>query len=482
MPKVKEVVIRTLLVIDSSADASRIRSLFDDLDTVVFQAPEQTVFWDRVSAEPADIILVSRRLIDDPIAETIQSVIAMSEEPDVVILADEENSVDRIQLLAAGCTAVLTTDLPDQLLKDALESFLERRREFNQNRIEREIAQPEYSLADFDSSSPVMKNFMRMVRRVVEPDSSLLILGETGVGKERLARAIHAASPRGTGPFVPVNCAAFPETLLAGELFGYEEGAFTGASGNRRGYFEMAHGGTLFLDEIGELHQHLQVKLLRALQERRIQPLGSEQEIEIDVRIFAATNRDLEAEIAQRRFRRDLYYRLGVVTLEIPPLREHPEDIPLLIHRYLNELSERMNRSINSVSPAAMEALCSYTWTGNIRELINVVERAIILCEGNELTVEMLPRGIGPDVGVQGRGMTASASEFLPLDVPWKNRPWEAVREEVLLAVERNYLEQHLRDSGGRLNDVSRRTGIKSRTLYKMLQRHNLNKNDYKNA
>jgi two-component system, NtrC family, response regulator AtoC len=333
-------------------------------------------------------------------------------------------------------------------------------------------------LTDFDSSSPVMKNFMRMVRRVVEPDSSLLILGETGVGKERLARAIHAASPRGSGPFVPVNCAAFPETLLAGELFGYEEGAFTGASGNRRGYFEMAHGGTIFLDEIGELHQHLQVKLLRALQERRIQPLGSEQEIEIDVRIFAATNRDLEIEIAQRRFRRDLYYRLGVVTLEIPPLREHPEDVCGLILRYLGELNARMNRSVASVSPTAMQALTDYRWPGNIRELINVVERAVILCEGTELTVEMLPRGF--EAPSKSNGSDSMVEQIMPFAPDWKSRPWDSVRDEIMESIERRYLHEHLHASSGRLSEVSRRTGIKSRTLFEMLKRLNIDKLDFR--
>jgi len=472
--------IRSLLLLDSDGIRERIVALLNPFDVDVTQAPLKGNFWDRIADEPSDLILISRNQVGDPVAETIESIIALSEEPDVVILSEMEDAIDRAQLLAAGATAVLSTQLPDQLLGDALESFIERRREFNLSRVEREIAQPEYSLSDFDSGSPVMKNFMRMVRRVVEPDSSLLILGETGVGKERLARAIHSASPRKIGPFVPVNCAAFPETLLDGELFGYEEGAFTGASGDRRGYFEMAHGGTIFLDEIGELPRHLQVKLLRVLQERRIQPLGSEKEIEIDVRVFAATNRDLEEEIVQRRFRRDLYYRLSVVALEIPPLREHREDIPILIQRYLAELTGRMNRTIGSVAPTAMDALCHYAWPGNIRELINVVERAIILCEGQELTLDTLPRGIGPDSPAAAVGVSAFASSLITTDVPWSDRKWTELSAEVMDAVEREYLEAHLRAAAGRLNEVSRTTGIKPRTLYKLLTRHGIDKLDYK--
>jgi len=476
--------VRVHTVLNTSDATARFAAVLQQFEIVATAAPARGNFWERVSKEPSDIVLVSRGLLAPPVEESLQSILALSEEPDVIVVSDDEDAVDRAKLLAGGSTAVLCAAVQDELLAETLKSFIERREEFNLRRAEKEVSQPEQSLADFDSTSPVMKSFMRMVRRVVEPDSSLLILGDTGVGKERLARAIHAAGPRARGPFIPVNCAAFPESLLEGELFGYEEGAFTGAAGDRRGYFEMAHGGTIFLDEIGELHPHLQVKLLRVLQERRIQPLGSEQEIEIDVRVFAATNRDLEEEIAQRRFRRDLYYRLGVVTLEIPPLKEHPEDIPGLIERYLFELAQRMNRPVDSVAPDALDALCRYHWPGNIRELINVVERAIILCDGTTLTLDALPGGLGPS-----RENTAHVNHF-PQASPTPDasnaadllqRNWNEYRDESLAAMERQYLTLHLQAASGRLNELSRRTGIPSRTLYKMLRTHHIDKRQFRN-
>lgn len=471
--------IRLLVLADGPQLTERIIGLVDELDVDATEAPTKGNFWDRVAEEPADLILLSHTLLGNPTDETIASIRALPEGPDVVVLWKAEIPVERARLLTAGCSAVLQEDLPDEALRDVLEALSERRRHISDDRLRREFVEPEYRLSDFDSVNPMMRSFMRMVRRMVEPDSSLLILGETGVGKERLARAIHLAGPRRREPFIPINCAAFPESLLEGELFGYEEGAFTGATADRRGYFESAHGGTIFLDEIGELPKHLQVKLLRVLQERTIQPLGSEKEIEIDVRVMAATNRDLEDEIKQKRFRRDLFYRLGVVTLEIPPLREHPEDIPALLQRYLENFRSRMGRAVYRIAPDALEALCQYDWPGNIRELINVIERAVILCEGDLITLRELPSGVGDGQKLHPLpnfyGEAADESVLL-------EQSWHELRQQTLDSLELRYLTALLVECRGHLNEAAIRSGIKPRTLYQMMKRHGLDKREFKSA
>ena len=239
-----------------------------------------------------------------------------------------------------------------------------------------------------------MQRFLALARRVVASDSALLILGETGVGKERVARAIHAESPRAAGPFLAVNCGALAESLLESELFGHEEGAFTGATRAHRGYFEIAHRGTIFLDEIGEMPRHVQVKLLRVLEDRHVLRVGGERPVKVDVRVMAATNRDLEADLASKRFRSDLYYRLAVVTLTLPSLRERREDIRPLVRHYVEYFRALLGRPVTGVSDQAMAALSAYDWPGNVRELINVMERAVLLAHGATLSEADLPPGI----------------------------------------------------------------------------------------
>ena len=342
--------IRTLIIANHPHLQKRLEGVVGPLGAAVTVVPPVGDFWQRLVKTSFDLVVVTRPALPEPVAESISAIRQLPDEPDVIVVWNEESPEERASLLIAGCFAVLYEGLSDETMRDAIGSFVERRRARNTDRIRRDVAESEYRLSDFSSANPLMASFMNIVRRVVEPDSSLLILGETGVGKERLARAIHAESPRSHEPFMPVSCAALPETLLEAELFGHVEGAFTGASGDRRGYFELAHDGTLFLDEIGEMPKHLQVKLLRVLQERSIQRVGGEEAIEIDVRVMAATNRDLDEEMREGRFRRDLYYRLGVVTLEIPPLRKHPEDIPPLVERYLEEFRMRMGRAVSSIS------------------------------------------------------------------------------------------------------------------------------------
>src|ERR1700726_2211060 len=261
--------------------------------------------------------------------------------------------------------------------------------------------------------SPKMREIFDMIQTVAPQTSRVLITGESGTGKELVARAIHENSQRAQNPFITINCGAFPETLLESELFGYMKGAFTGAAENRQGLFQAAHGGTLFMDEIGNMSLTMQVKLYRVLQEGKIRPVGSNEESDVDVRIIAATNKEFEKEIAEGRFREDLYYRLSVIPIQVPPLREARKDIPLLTRHFLESFRKIMGKPINGISPEAMRQLESYDWPGNVRELENTMERAVPLEGGTEIS---LPGW--PDLVAGYSDYTAAATADGRLNIP----------------------------------------------------------------
>jgi DNA-binding NtrC family response regulator len=395
-----------------------------------------------------------------------------------VVLWDREEPQGRATLLKAGCMAVLYQKLSDEELADTLSALVERRRQEELNLLKVGRLEPRASLQDFVSNSVVMQQFIAVVRKIMGSESSILLLGETGVGKERLARAIHQEGPRSSGPFLAVNCSALPETLLESELFGHEQGAFTGASRARRGFFELAHGGTIFLDEIGEVPLHLQVKLLRVLENRTIQRLGSEKTTRVDVRIMAATNRNLEEDVRAQGFRSDLYYRLAVVTLEVPPLRDRTEDIPALAESYLAHFCSVLGRQLNGIQNNALEALVRYSWPGNVRELINVMERAVLLASGPEIALEDLPKAIS---NLEDMGIAGARKDHLGVRLDsLQNLPLRKARREVVAAFEKAYLAGVLRSTRGRISEAARHAGINERSLYELMKGHGLKKEDFK--
>ncbi|HKC71703.1 MAG TPA: sigma-54 dependent transcriptional regulator, partial [Terriglobales bacterium] len=299
--------------------------------------------------------------------------------------------------------------------------------------------------------SPAMQEIYRVLARLMGTDLTVMITGESGTGKELVARAAHVCSPRASEPFVSVNCGAFPETLLESELFGYVKGAFTGAAQNKRGLFEVADGGTIFLDEISEMTMAMQVKLLRVLQERTIRPVGGTNEIPIDVRVISATNRDLDKLVSENAFREDLYYRLSVIPVKVAPLRERPEDIPLLANHFLKKYSPAAGKSILRIDPLSLQALAGYEWPGNVRQLENAIERAVALETGNELHVELpaeRPKakaaaaavGAGSSTTVAVAG-TNGFGESLPGD--------GLDMENYVANIERTLLQSALRQSNG---------------------------------
>src|SRR6266481_6229517 len=314
--------------------------------------------------------------------------------------------------------------------------------------------------------SPKMKAIFDMIQTVAPQNSRVLITGESGTGKELVARAIHENSARAQTPFITINCGAFPETLLESELFGYMKGAFTGANENRRGLFQAAHGGTLFMDEIGNMNLAMQVKLYRVLQEGKVRPLGSNEELDVDVRVIAATNKDLEKAIAAGEFREDLFYRLSVIPIHVPSLRERREDIPLLARHFLEQFRKSMEKPIQGISPEAMGLLESYEWPGNVRELENTIERAVALESGVEISARVLPErvnGISPAVG-------ASLSQAAEVRIPEEGIDFE----QVVAGTERRYLQAALAKADGVRTEAAQVLKISYRSFRHYAKKHNL--------
>ena len=330
-------------------------------------------------------------------------------------------------------------------------------------------------------SGPAMQRAYALTRLVARSNASVLLLGETGTGKELFAKAIHMLSPRSGGPFVRVNCGALTESLLESELFGHVRGSFTGAVANRTGRFEAAHTGTIFLDEINSTTPKLQVKLLRVLQEREFERVGDTQTIRVDTRVVAASNRDLLAEVEADRFREDLYYRLNVMPIQLPPLRERPEDIQELVAHFLALYNEENDRYVVHIQPEALEALESYHWPGNVRELQNYIERSVVLAAGDELTCDLLPETIvkGPRKRVlPGRGrpldLDTLASELVQQGINEAGPSDEDLHARIVNRVEREVIAQVLESCGGVQTKAALRLGINRNTLHKKLKEYGL--------
>ncbi len=318
-------------------------------------------------------------------------------------------------------------------------------------RAQLEDAKPRDPLEQLGKSAP-MRAIADLIRRIAASRTTVLITGESGTGKERIARAIHATSDRANKPFLVVNCGALPENLMESELFGHEKGAFTGAAGKHAGLFREADGGTLLLDEIGELPLNLQVKLLRALQERKVRPVGATAEISVDVRVIAATNRDVEKDVAEGRFRQDLYYRLNIIRIEVPPLRSRTEDIPVLLDHFVHRFVDEHGKPVRGLSQEAMRAVLGHSFPGNVRELENAIERAVTLCAGPLIALGDLPPSIA--------GTVAEPAPKL-LDLPEGGCELDAVLSEV----ERRLILQALEKTGGVRTQAAKLLGVTFRSL-----------------
>jgi two-component system response regulator HydG len=368
------------------------------------------------------------------------------------------SSVDSaVEALKAGAYDYLTKPLDFDVLKLTLERALEHTNLKAENKNLKDKLSADYDLKNIIGTSKAMKELVDMLAMVAPSEATVLITGESGTGKELIARSIHYNSPRKDHSLVIVNCAALTETLLESELFGHEKGAFTGADKRREGRFMQANKGTIFLDEIGEMSPMMQAKLLRVIQEREIQRVGSDDALKVDVRILAATNRKLENDVADGKFREDLYYRLNVVTVDVPPLRDRQDDIPLLAQHFLEKYSKKNRKQVKGFSPTAMDILLKYDWPGNVRELENAVERSVILLNGDYISEKELPLNITQTYSEESNWVATQPSNTEP-------RPLEEVEKEAILAA--------LEASGGNKSETARTLGINRKTLHKKLKNY----------
>ncbi|MEQ9569601.1 MAG: sigma-54 dependent transcriptional regulator [Longimicrobiales bacterium] len=471
--------VRTLLHVRPESERERVNALLDRRTLVVVEADDRPP-----DASDVDLVFVSGAGVDGDLVEWVARTQQGEAPPAVVCLTSDEDPSRRAAMLALGCLAVLNLRLSDRELRSALQTVVRRAVDQVRVRVTAERTRPDPAEDALVAASAAMRDSLDLCRRIAPADTSVLLLGETGVGKERLARNVHRWSHRSGGPFVAVNCGAIPEGLLESELFGHERGAFTGAVKGRRGHFEMAHGGTLFLDEIGELPLSLQVKLLRALDQRRIQPLGSEVSMPVDIRLIAATHRVLEQEVEAGRFRADLYYRLAVISIAVPPLRSRPEDVRALVDHYVARIARGLGRPVPTVDEGAHTALEAYHWPGNVRELMNVLERAVLLSTDRRIGRADLPAAIAgvpapPPNDTEAPQATASAASTVVTD-PADDQPLREARRAAARAFERDYLSRLLTGTEGRVGEAARRAGVNPRTFYDLVRRHGLRKEDFR--
>ena len=418
---------------------------------------------ERLEAEPFELLLTDQRMPGIDGLELLERVRKLQPKLPVVLMTAHGTVSTAVEAMKRGAADYLTKPFDRDELLLVVDKAIRQRRLEDEVVSLRGVLKDRYRLDNIIGAAPAMQEVFSLIERVSYTDAPVLITGESGTGKELVARAIHERSSRSAGPFVALNCAAVPENLLESEFFGHEKGAFTGAVRTHAGRFEQASGGTLLLDEVGAMRVDLQAKLLRAIQEREVQRLGSTTTRKVDVRILAAAGEDLEQAIRERTFREDLYYRLNVVPIRLPALRERVEDIPLLVQHFIDAAASKLGREPSTVAPEVMERLQLYAWPGNVRELENCIERMLVLSRGSRLTVEDLPPTVRQEPGDSNVGTDGF------------ELPAAGVR---LPELERHLILQALKRSRGSLGPASRLLGISYKTLQYRIRKHGLREGD----
>jgi DNA-binding NtrC family response regulator len=442
------------VVDDDLAMREMLASLFREQGFAVEEAASADEALHHLGEAEFDVVLSDIKMPGRSGVELVGEARRLRPDTPVVLMTGFGSIDSAVEAMRSGAFDYITKPFEPDVVQLTVERALEHRALEEENLRLRRAVDRTSSLGDLIGASPAMRDIFALVRKVAHSKASVLITGESGTGKEMVARAIHFHGPRARRAFVPINCTAIPEGLLESELFGHVRGAFTGAHATKRGLFEKAIGGTLFLDEIGDMGPGLQSKLLRVLQDREIRPVGGTQAVKVDVRIVAATNKDLGEEMESGRFREDLYYRLNVIPIEIPPLRERPEDIPALAEAFLRKHSEGRPRVLGA---AALERLLAQSWKGNARELENVIERALALSESAEITADDLPLAPAPGEAPEG-----AEQAFVRAC---------ARRRLTLREVEDLYTDEVLAATGGNKVHASRILGIDRKTLYRRAER-----------
>lgn len=449
-----------LVVDDDDAHRGMLRTMLRSWGYTVDEAADGDEAVALVREKAFDVVLTDVRMARMDGIHALKGILEYNPALPVVLMTAYSSVETAVEALRLGAYDYLVKPLDFEALKHTLEQAIEHSRLSVENRELRRQLTDAAARPDILGRSQAIKDMLQIISTVAPTEATVLITGESGTGKELVARALHEGSARADKPLVTVNCAVLAENLLESELFGHEKGSFTGADRRREGRFMQADGGTLFLDEIGEMPLPLQAKLLRALQQGEVQRVGSDAPINVDVRVLAATNRDLRREAAEKRFREDLYFRLNVISIEVPSLCRRSEDIPLLAAHFLQRFAERNRKTIKGFAPQALDSMLHYSWPGNVRELENAVERAVILCNGDLIT---------------GRELPANVVDASPAETA------DAVPEgDISLAglsldtVERRAIEETLRQTGDNKSEAARRLGITRATLHNKLRKYGL--------
>jgi two-component system response regulator HydG len=474
MPE-RESLSATLLVADDdpAVRESLERALAREGYAVVV-APDGQAALERLQQGGVDLVLSDLKMPGLTGLELLREAKAVAPDVDVIMLTAFGTVEEAVKAMKDGATDFLTKPFQRAQLIKVVRHALERRALIAQNRALQQRLDDLLRQGNIIGVSPAFRRMMTLVKQIANSSATVLIQGESGTGKELVARAVHEGSSRRGGPFVAVNCAALPETLLESELFGYEKGAFTGAAGRKEGRFELADSGTLFLDEVADLSPVTQPKILRVLQEGEFERVGGTKTIRVDVRIVTATNQDLAALVRDKRFREDLFYRLNVITINVPPLRERREDIPVLAQHFLRIYAAKNNRRLEGLSDEALECLEAHGWPGNVRELENVIERAVVLAHGSRVDLADLPEAITdrPVALIRASGGEGPAGA----DVAGGGAP--ALDEGVfriragtpLAVVEQRLIEETLRLTGGNQKAAAKLLGVDPKTIYRKLK------------
>lgn len=446
----------TVLLVDDERGTRDALSKIMMLDYKVTTAEDGEVGLNLLERNDYDLVLTDIRMPGADGFAILEKVLSKTNPPPCIMLTAYGSIESAVDAMRKGAFDFVTKPVRFDRLELIMKKAIESKRIIEENIELKKRLDHKFGLPSIIGTSAGIKRVIETVQQVAPTRATVLIEGESGTGKELIAQALHQLSGR-TGKFVPVHCAALPETLLESELFGHERGAFTGAAEARPGRFEMADGGTLFLDEIGEIPLSIQIKLLRVLETRSFERLGGTETIKADVRIVAATNKNLEQMVAAGTFREDLFYRLNVVSIDLPPLRERKDDIPPLVHHYINLFAGENGKENMTIDEAAMTALTAYAWHGNIRELRNCVERMVVLCRGHELTIDNVPANIRENVSP---GITKTL--LVPAD------GCDLEKNEKLL------IERALNECGGNRSQAAVKLGISRRTLHRKLNLYNI--------
>jgi two-component system response regulator HydG len=447
---------KILVVDDDFAHRTMLKTLIAGWGYEVREADDGAAAVEAVKKDPFDLVLMDIRMVRVSGLEALEEIRLYNPALPVILMTAYASVETAVEALKKGAYDYLTKPLDFDELRLALERALEHTHLREENRVLRESLGARFDRGNLIGRSASMTRLLDLVAQVAPSEATALVTGESGTGKEMIAGAIHYNSPRKGGPFIRINCAAITETLLESELFGHEKGSFTGADRRKEGKFRQADGGTIFLDEVSEMSLGMQVKLLRVLQEREFTRVGGEEIIRVDVRVIAATNRDLFRAVTEGRFREDLYYRLNVVNLLVPPLRERKEDVPLLAQHFLKIFAERNRKTLKGFTPRAMDRLLHYPWPGNVRELMNSVERGVVLSRADILDEQ--------DV--------APVLETQTLEAPASQAAAAAGGETSLESVEKATILKTLEEAGGNKSEAARRLGITRRTLHLKLKKY----------